>query len=286
VTAGPPSTVTRLVVTADDLGLTEGVNRAAVRAHVDGIVTATSLLAVGRAFDHAVALLRSHPGLDVGAHLAIVGEDPPLLSPTEVPTLLDRRGRFPLSYRTVCARAAAGRLDPDDVRREMGAQLERIEATGLPLSHVDTHQHTHLWPLVGRVVADLAREAEVPWVRLPASRARGPVGVVVRRLRTRLVRELEAAGRRSTAAYAGLDEAGRMDVDRFAGAVRLVSGAATAEINTHPGEPDDPDLTRFTWNYRWKDELSMLTDSRTRALVRDEGFQLVAFRDLTEWAGR
>ncbi|MDQ6895565.1 MAG: ChbG/HpnK family deacetylase [Actinomycetota bacterium] len=277
--------MTRLVVTADDLGLTEGVNRAAVQGHVDGVVTATSLLAVGRAFDHAVDLLRAHPGLDVGAHLAIVGEDPPLLSPGEVPTLVDRRGRFPLSYRAVCARAAAGRLDPDDVRLEMRAQLERIQGTGLPVSHIDTHQHTHLWPLVGRVVAGLAQEADVPWVRLPTSRARGPVGVVVRRLQTRLARELQAAGRRSTAAYAGLDEAGRMDAGRFAGAVRLIAAAATAEINAHPGEADDPDLTRFTWNYRWEDEQSMLTDTRTRALLGEEGIQLVSFSDLTARTG-
>lgn len=275
-----PRGTTRLVVTADDLGLTEGVNRAAIRGHVDGVVTATSLLAVGRAFDHAVTLLRAHPTLDVGAHLALVGEDPPLLTAAEVPTLVDRAGRFPLSYRTVCARAAAGRLDPDDVRRELGAQLERIRASGLPVSHVDTHQHTHLWPLVGRVVAELAREADVTWVRLPTSRARGPVGVVVRRLHTRLAGELAAAGRRSTAAYAGLDEAGRMDLDRFRAAVGAVAGARTAEVNTHPGEAADPDLSRFTWSYHWEDELSMLTDDRTHALLRDGRVRLVGFRDL------
>lgn len=273
--------MTRLVVTADDLGLTEGVNRAVIQAYSGGVVTATSLLAVGPAFDHAVHLLRSHPRLDVGAHLAIVGEDPPLLSATEVATLVDRRGRFPRSYRKVCARAAAGRLDPDDVRREMAAQLERIRDTGLTVTHVDTHQHTHLWPLVGRVVADLARDASVPWVRLPTSRARGPVGVVVRGLSARLARELDAAGLRQTAAYAGLDEAGRLDATRFARAVERVADASTAEINTHPGEADDPALTRYTWNYRWKDELSMLTDDHTRTLLRDKGIQLVSFSGLT-----
>jgi predicted glycoside hydrolase/deacetylase ChbG (UPF0249 family) len=168
------------------------------------------------------------------------------------------------------------------VRRELGAQLERIRASGLPVSHVDTHQHTHLWPLVGRVVAELAREADVTWVRLPTSRARGPVGVVVRRLHTRLASELAAAGRRSTAAYAGLDEAGRMDLDRFRGAVAAVAGARTAEVNTHPGEAGDPDLSRFTWSYHWEDELSMLTDDRTRALLRDGRVRLVRFRDLLD----
>ena len=148
--------VTRLVVNADDLGLTRGVNRAIVRAHRDGIVTSTSLLAVAREFDHAVSLLHENPALDVGAHLAIVGEDPPLLSAAEVPTLVGRSGSFPLSYRTVVARSAAGRIDPADVRRELTAQLERIRAAGLAVSHLDTHQHLHLWPAVGSVVAELA----------------------------------------------------------------------------------------------------------------------------------
>lgn len=73
-----------------------------------------------------------------------------------------------------------------------------------------------------------------------------------------------------------------MDRDRFAEAVRAVAGSPTAEVNTHPGEAGDPHLTRFTWNYRWEDELSMLTDDRTRALLHDEGVELVGFRDLAD----
>ena len=102
----------------------------------------TSLLAVGRSFDLAVRMLADHPDLDVGAHLAIVGEDPPLLTAREIPTLVDRRGAFPLSYRTVVLRGMTGRLDPDDVRREFGAQLERIRAAGrcgVPPGHPPAH---------------------------------------------------------------------------------------------------------------------------------------------------
>jgi chitin disaccharide deacetylase len=275
----------RLVVNADDLGLTEGVNRAIMRAHVSGVVTSTSLLAVGRAFDHAVRLLGDHPRLDVGAHLAIVGEDPPLLTAAEVPTLVDRRGRLPLSYRTVVARAATGRLDPDDVAREMRAQLHRISEAEVKVTHLDTHQHTHLWPLVGRVVADLAVETGVPWVRAPTSRSRGPVGTVVRRLSVRLGDRLASAGLSCTDAYAGLDEAGRMDAAHFAEALTAVSstpGARTAEINVHPGEAGDPDRHRFDWHYLWEGETTMLTDPGTPALLQRWDLKLASFRDLTE----
>lgn len=276
----------RLVVNADDFGLTEGVNRAVIRAHTEGVVTATSLLAVGRAFDHAVAAVRDHPSLDVGAHLAIVGEDPPLLSTAEVPTLVDGRGRFPSTYRTVVLRAAAGRLDPEDVRREMTAQLERIRQAGIEVSHLDTHQHTHLWPTVGAVVCALAVDAEIPWVRLPTSRSAGPVGVVVRRLSRRLAIRLTESGVSHTDLYAGLDEAGRLDHERFVRALASMAAErpeeGLAEVNTHPGEGGDPDLDRFAWAYHWEDELRMLTDPGTRDRLARHGIDLTSFAELAD----
>ena len=158
-----------LIVSADDLGLTDGVCRAVARGFAEGVVTSTSLLAVGRAFGSAVRVLRDAPGLDAGAHLAMVGEDPPLLTSREIPTLVNKQGRFPLSYRTVLARGFARRIDPEDVRREFTAQLQRIRAAGVHVSHLDTHQHVHLWPAVGRVVTELARQQGIAAVRTPAS---------------------------------------------------------------------------------------------------------------------
>jgi len=271
-----------LVVNADDMGLTPGVCRAVRRAHLDGVVTSTSVLAVGTAFEQAAATVRDAGDLGLGAHLAIVGEDRPLLSAREVPTLVDREGRFPLSYRTVVARGVAGRIDADDVAREFRAQLERVRGIGVPVTHVDTHQHTHLWPAVAAVVVDLARAAGIPSVRLPGSRRRGPLGAGVRMLAGRLRRRLDRAGLQTTDAYAGLDEAGHLDGQRFAAALRQLTndGAATAEINTHPGEAGDPDLGRFDWGYGWADELTMLTAPSTRALVERLGWRLGTFADV------
>jgi predicted glycoside hydrolase/deacetylase ChbG (UPF0249 family) len=226
--------------------------------------------------------VREAGDLALGAHLAIVGEDRPLLSAREVPTLVDREGRFPLSYRTVVARGVAGRIDADDVAREFRAQLERVRGIGVPVTHLDTHQHTHLWPTVAGVVVELAREAGIRVVRLPGSRRRGPVGAGVRLLAGRLRRRLDQAALVSTAAYAGLDEAGHLDDVRFASTLQQLTGggAATAEVNTHPGEAAEPDLGRFDWGYRWADELAMLTAPATRALVERLGWRLGTFADV------
>jgi predicted glycoside hydrolase/deacetylase ChbG (UPF0249 family) len=271
-----------LVVNADDMGLTPGVCRAVQRAHTDGVVTSTSVLAVGTAFEQAATAVRETGDLGLGAHLAIVGEDRPLLSAREVPTLVDRHGRFPLSYRTVVARGVAGRIDADDVAREFRAQLERVRGIGVPVTHLDTHQHTHLWPAVAAVVVDLAREAGIRCVRLPGSRRRGPLGAGVGLLAGRLRRRLDRAGLDTTGSYAGLDEAGDLDGERFAAALQRLTddGAATAEVNTHPGEAGDPDLARFAWGYRWADELAMLTAPSTRTLVERLGWRLGTFADV------
>jgi predicted glycoside hydrolase/deacetylase ChbG (UPF0249 family) len=271
-----------LVVNADDMGLTPGVCRAVHRGHTAGVVTSTSVLAVGAAFDEAAARLRDLPGLAVGAHLAMVGEDRPLLSAGEIPTLVDRDGRFPLSYRTVVARGAAGRIDPDDVRREFAAQLERVAGIGVGITHLDTHQHTHLWPTVAGVVVELAGTAGVAGVRLPTSRRRGPVGLGVRLLSGRLRARLQRAGVRTTADYAGLDESGALDEARFADTLRRLAGAgaASVEVNTHPGEAGEAELGRFSWGFRWGDELAMLTAPATRQLVDRLGYRLGSFADL------
>ncbi|MCA0321027.1 MAG: ChbG/HpnK family deacetylase [Actinobacteria bacterium] len=266
-----------LVVNADDLGLSRGINAAIRRAHVDGIVTSTSLLTVGRYAADAAAMLRATPSLAAGVHLALVGEDPPLLSAREVPTLVDRAGRFPLSYRTFVARAATGRVDLDDVRRELGAQVQAGLDLGLELGHLDTHQHVHLWPGVGAVVVDLAEQHGIAHVRLPRAHGRSPiglgVGVLSRRLRDRLV----AHGLPVTA-YAGLEEAGGMDRAALGRAFRALAAtpAAAAEVNVHPGLVD-ADSSRFDWGYRWEDELAALLDPDVRADLSAHGFHPSTF---------
>jgi len=279
--------VTRaLVVTADDFGLTDGVCRAVVRAHREGIVTSTSLLAVGRSYRTAVQLARSTPTLSVGVHLAAVGEDPPLLPPRAVPSLVGPNGHFPLSYPTVLRRAALGRLAVADIRREFRAQVERVLSDGLAVSHLDTHQHLHLWPSVARVVVELAREFGIPAVRLPRSHRRGPLALGVRVLGTGLGRRLDRAGLQRTADFAGLDEAGAMDRHLPTALDSLARrGAGTAELNAHPGEAGDPDLARFGWGYRWDRELAALTDPAVRALIGRRGFRLASWAELAAPGG-
>ncbi|MFZ4518389.1 MAG: ChbG/HpnK family deacetylase [Microthrixaceae bacterium] len=270
-----------LVVNADDFGLTPGVSRGILRAHRDGIVSSTTALAVGPAFAaHATALVDS--GLPTGAHLAVVGEDPPVLSAAEVPTLVDGRGRFPLTWKQFVARAARGRVDPDDLRREFTAQFDVLEAAGVRPTHVDAHQNLHLWPSVAGVVLEVAAARGVRAMRLTRTSVWTATSGGVRTLSALLARRARAAGFAVPAASTGLDEAGHLSEERLVDAVAWLggTGAPTAELACHPGEFDDPDRARYEWGYWWPDELDALCSAAARAAVDRAGFRLASFADL------
>lgn len=275
-----------LIVNADDYGLTPAVSRAILRAHRDGIVTSTSALVLAPGFAASAPALRDTPGIGVGAHLAAVGEDPPLLSAREVPTLVDGRGRLASSWRVFLPRMAAGRIDPEDVRREFTAQVDCLQDAGLVLDHVDTHQHVHLWPAVGAVVLDVADKAGIGAVRIIRSARWGPVGLTVRGLAVRLERRARARSLRFPADATGLDEAGTLERERLLAALgRLArSRARSAELATHPGEAGDADLDRYRWGYVWDRELAALVDPAVRERVAEAGFRLGTYTDLGEAA--
>lgn len=270
-----------LIVNADDYGLTPGVCEGILRAHDEGVVTSTSALVVAPAFAaHSSRLADS--GIGVGAHLCLVGEDPLLLGPREIPTLVDARGRPAASWRHLAARVAAGRVDLDDVRRELAAQLDALVAAGVRPTHVDSHQHVHHFPRLSGVVAALAAARGVPAARVVRSTRRGPVAVAVRLLARRFARTCEELGVVTPVASAGLDGAGHLDAAAWGATLdRLAaSGADTAEVGCHPGVADDPDRARYGWGYSWSDELAALCDPSARRAVDEAGFVLGDYRDL------
>ena len=271
-----------LIVNADDFALTELVSRGILEAHQHGVVTSTSVLAVTPAFRRSIAMLRDVPSIGVGVHLTVVGEDPPLLSAREIPTLVDERGRLYHSWRSFLPRSAAGRIDPDDVRREFTAQFEAVAAEGFTIDHLDTHQNLHLWPLVREAILDLGDRFEVRRIRVTRSRRWGPIGVTVRTLANRLEARLAERGWVWPQASTGLDEAGAIGLGEMVRAVgRLAaSDAPSAELATHPGLPEDRERDRYRWDYQWASEYNALCSETVRIAIDELGFRLGTFADL------
>ena len=281
----PAAAATRiLIVNADDFGLTDGVCRAIVRAHREGIVTSTSALAVAPSFARCAPMLDDVPALGVGVHLAAVGEDPPLLSAREIPTLVDRRGRLPMSWKQFLPRLALHRIDLDDIEREFTAQGEAVRATvgAARITHLDTHQHLHLWPRVAALVCRLAERWSVPGVRVTRSVGRGAKGRLVNQLGGRLDRRARSAGLLVPDVFAGFDEAGAVTAPQLVDVIAQLAatGATTAELGVHPGEHGDADLVRYEWGYRWGDELDALVSPESRGAVDRAGFTLASYAAL------
>lgn len=271
-----------LIVNADDYGLTEAVSTGILRAHSDGVLTSTSVLVLAPAFATTASWLRDTEGIGIGAHLAVVGEDPPLLSAREIPTLVDARGYLPSSWRKLLPLVATRRIDLADVEREWAAQLDALRGAGLTVDHLDSHQHVHVFPGLSGVALRLATTHGIPAVRVTRSASNGPVGRVVRRLAGSFATRAQTAGLVFPGDAAGLDEAGRLDVARAVEAVeRLAAGGAEVmELSGHPGEHDDPHRHRYAWDYRWGDELDALCSPLVRAAVARHALRLGTYRDL------
>lgn len=271
-----------LIVNADDYGLTSAVSQGIVHAHVRGVLTSTSILVLAPAFATTAPWLRDLASIGIGAHLAVVGEDPPLLTAREIPTLVNARGYLPTSWRQLLPRVAARRIDLADVEREWTAQLDAIAAEGLEVDHLDSHQHVHVFPGLCDVAIRLANARAIPAVRLTRSASDAPVGRVMRRLGNRFAGRAQAAGLRFPADAAGLDEAGRLDEPSVLAALARLAGTddAVVELSGHPGNAVDPDRHRYAWDYQWGAELEALCSPSVRAGVDRNGFTLGTYRDL------
>ena len=175
-----------LVVNADDFGFRLSIDRAILRAAEHGIVTSASVIPTGDSLAAVTNL--ADAGIGIGVHLTTVAGGAPLLPASEVPTLVDREGRFPLTWRALVARCVRGALDPADLDREWSAQIEAVRAHGVAITHVDTHQNVHLWPAIADVTVDLARRYGIGVVRVPRTAGHGPFAGGVRHLSRGVVR--------------------------------------------------------------------------------------------------
>jgi hopanoid biosynthesis associated protein HpnK len=282
----------QLVVNADDLGLTPGVNRGVVRAFQEGIVTSASLLVTGSAFDDAVALARQNPELDLGLHLTLV-EERAVLGRDVLPSLVDETGRFPRTSAEFIRRAILGRIRWDEVEREVAAQIAVFQKTGLRLSHLNSHQHLHMFPPVYEIVRRLTRGMQNVWIRNAAGDWRKSPGVRTLRWAQRLglnVTCLAARGLHDRSqpqmpdGICGFEVSGCLTRSALEQILRTIPHGFY-ELICHPGEDDADTRTQYShWGYRWAEELDALTAPETRVLLREHGIDLTSFARASEKA--
>ena len=158
----------RLIVNADDFGLTSGVNRAIAESHQRGIVTSATLMACGGEFEQAASLTKTMPQLSVGCHVVLVDGRP--LSTTSASSSLllsNSPPQFRNNLVSFATAAATGRLDEGQIEAEITAQIAKLQSTGVAVSHLDSHKHTHMFPAVLRGMLRAAKSCGVRALRNP-----------------------------------------------------------------------------------------------------------------------
>lgn len=288
----------RLIVNADDFGFTSGVNRAIVEAHTHGIVTSSTLMAKGRAFDDAVSLAKNLPDLSVGCHVVLIDGEP-VLGGKKLPSLTESNSsdtRFRDGLKLFIARSIAGRLDAEQIEAEASAQIRKLQSAGIRVSHIDTHKHTHLFPAVLKPLLRAARSCGVSAVRNPfgprcplrSSELLARPGLWTRYFEMRILGALASkfrdAARRADMqtpdGTLGIEVTGTLDEKLFRSIAALIP-EGTWEFVCHPGYNDE-DLKSANTRLREsrETELRVLTMPAARQILSHQGVQLVSYRDL------
>ncbi|MGI8960995.1 MAG: carbohydrate deacetylase [Bryobacteraceae bacterium] len=253
----------RLVINADDFGFTPDVNAGIIHAHLQGVLTATTLMANGDAFDDAVRLARETPTLDIGCHLVLV-QGVSLVTGRPLPETA-RELLIALSRRRI------------DVYEELRAQVKKILSTGLRPTHLDSHKHTHALPSVFRVVLRIAHEFGIAYVRLPFDATLPFARVPLRLARRRYCRWTRGYNVSMTDHFTGFRLTGWLTEETLAAAICSLRDGLT-EFMCHPGFLGPSLLQART---RLKEsrlrEVEALTSPRIRQLIAAQSVQLENF---------
>lgn len=243
----------RLIVNADDFGLTSGVNRAILELHQAGVLTSATLMARALATVEATEMARATPTLGVGCHIVLVDGDP-LRPPENLPTLTDAEThRFYPTLGAFLSRLLRGKIRGSEIELEARGQIEFLQSCGLTLTHIDTHKHTHMFPRVLCPVLRAARSCGIRAIRNPFepawSAAATPGAPLLRRTQVRLLRLMASRFRRfvaehgfvTTSGALGVLATGTLDARTINSLLRAIPPNppdAIYELVTHPGYND------------------------------------------------
>jgi len=241
----------RLILNADDFGLTPGVNRAIAELLQAKALTSATLMANGPAFDDAVAVARAHPTLGVGCHIVLT-DGIPVSHPQSIPTLLGADGKtFRPSLAAFIQALLRGTIHEDDIEREAIAQVQKLQRAGIDVTHLDTHKHTHIFPTVTRPLLHLAQRCSIGAIRNPfeptwcfaLQHGRGLRRLQVRalnRLKTQFERQPQIRNMQiqTTGGTIGISATGVLDATALRQILLHLPGEGTFELCCHPGYND------------------------------------------------
>jgi hopanoid biosynthesis associated protein HpnK len=275
-----------LIVHADDFGISSAVNAGILEAHREGILTSTSIIASGEAFDEAIAIAKANDSLDVGIHLTLA-EEKPILPADAIPSLIGADGHFHRHATVFAGRYLRSKISLDDVRRELDAQIRKVLAANVRISHLDGHQHLHMLPGILRITMELAHSYNIPRVRLPREKIKPymlrKAAALPRVAQLAVLNRIASSGKRlfsvTTDHFAGFYHGGALSTQNLLQVVASLPSKGTCELMCHPGV-GGAEASHGHWQYSWADELAALKSSDVAAALKARGVRLISWKDL------
>lgn len=275
----------KLIIAADDFGLTRGVNEGMVRAYQEGVVTSLNLLPSGEAFEDALSLAKDIGLKEAGAHLALT-ETSPVAEAAKVRSLINDEGGFSKGHLDFLAKYFSGNIAEDEIYIEWKSQLEKAISTGIKITNLSSHEHLHMVPKLLSILIKLAKEHDVPAIRYPhsdsSSRGFG-VGLLVKKtalacLEGNMGTSLRASGIIYPEHFLGFFDSGHITedvlLDMFG---RLKDG--TTELVCHPGFLDKRVLDKYTFHKNSEAELFALTSRRVKKEADENKVELIGYSE-------
>jgi predicted glycoside hydrolase/deacetylase ChbG (UPF0249 family) len=252
----------RLIINADDFGLTPGVNRAIAELHQARVLTSATLMATGAAFEDAIAIAHANPTLGVGCHIVLT-DGTPASPPQSIPTLLGPDGKnFRPSLIDFVQALLRGKIREAEIEHEAFAQIQKLQSAGIHVTHIDTHKHTHLFPAVARSLLRVAERCSIRAIRYPFEQSWSLAldhGNRIRRLQVKLLSRLKTHFENqpqihnehvlTTDGTIGISATGNLYSKTLHEILHAIPPEGTFELCCHPGY-NDSDLDLITTRLR------------------------------------
>ena len=277
------------------------MNRAIVETHIGGVVSSATLMANGARFEDAVTAARLAPNLSVGCHVVLV-DGTPVSPPGALDTLVAIRSaepdKFYSSLSAFAARAMLGGFDRDQLVAEVTAQIKKIQATGLQVTHLDTHKHAHIFPEILTALLRAARMCGVRAIRnpivpvkaLPARQFRGKPHLWKRYGQVRMLhtfsgqfhQRTKRAGLVTPDGVLGVIETGSLGISLLRQTLaNLPEG--TWELVCHPGYNDaDLRAVRTRLLDARDEERRLLISAELRQFLDEQKIRVISYREFVE----
>lgn len=276
----------RLIVTADDFGLTNSVNEGILMASREGIVTNINLIPTGDASNDAIAFIKYDKIPEIGVHLALT-ETRPVTSARIIPSIVDEDGLLPGSRVEFLRKLFSGRIDIGHVKIELKSQMDKAASSGARITNLSSHEHLHMIPEIFSVLAGLAKEYGVRYVRVLKKEAiAAPFfpnkifrSVVVGYFYPGMEKSLKRSGLSTADNFLGFLDSGAIGEDVLFRMLKGIKDGVT-ELVTHPGFLDPEVLHRYRFHINCEEELYALTGAKAKKAIADNGILLSRYGDL------